>query len=164
MYAATNFMAWRYLKHDRLPAKDSSVTFVFSEHFLEHLFFDEALALLVECHRILTPGGIVRVVVPDSDLRTYEDPEPAGYPHRKLPFSDPEKHKTRWNVYSLSEAMRLVGLRPLPLRYCDRAGQFHDVSPEGCPELAHSADPGLACTFGYLRRPMSLIVDGIKGT
>lgn len=49
----------------RLPFPDCSVDYCHSEHFLEHLYPDEGLAHLKEVCRILKPGGIYRVVVPD---------------------------------------------------------------------------------------------------
>jgi predicted SAM-dependent methyltransferase len=41
---------------------------VFSEHCLEHVTLAAAKALLREVHRILQPGGVVRLAVPDAEL------------------------------------------------------------------------------------------------
>ncbi len=49
----------------RLPWNDNSFTAVYASHLLEHLHLDEADRLLKECYRVLRPGGVVRVVVPD---------------------------------------------------------------------------------------------------
>lgn len=49
----------------RLPFESESVDCVYGSHVLEHLYEDEARALLVECRRILRPGGVIRLVVPD---------------------------------------------------------------------------------------------------
>jgi predicted SAM-dependent methyltransferase len=163
LYAATDFREFYYEKGDRLPFDDAAFDFIFSEHFLHHLFFDDALALLRECTRVLKPRGVIRTVVPDADLRTYEPPEPAGFPDAKMSFVAPLKHKTRYSVYFLSEALRIAGLDPLPLRYCDRHGTYVRKDPaelrelyRGCPE------PTLIFDLGYVRRLDSLIVDGIK--
>jgi predicted SAM-dependent methyltransferase len=48
-----------------LPFEDASVDVVYSSHFVEHLFRDEAAVLMRESLRILKPGGLVRVCVPD---------------------------------------------------------------------------------------------------
>lgn len=48
-----------------LPWKDRSVAGIFSEHFIEHITQAEAICLLHECHRILIPGGILRIATPD---------------------------------------------------------------------------------------------------
>lgn len=50
-----------------LPFPDDSVPAVFSSHFFEHLDRDEAEALAHECHRVLVPGGIVRICVPSLE-------------------------------------------------------------------------------------------------
>ena len=50
-----------------LPFADDSVRGIFCEHFFEHLHYqDEAPALLRECRRVLQPGGVLRLIVPDA--------------------------------------------------------------------------------------------------
>jgi predicted SAM-dependent methyltransferase len=44
---------------------DRSVAVVYASHLVEHLYRDEALALLREARRVLRPGGVCRIVVPD---------------------------------------------------------------------------------------------------
>ena len=48
-----------------LPFPDGSVERIYSSHFLEHLSADAGRGFLKECHRVLAPGGIFRLVVPD---------------------------------------------------------------------------------------------------
>ena len=48
-----------------LPFKDSSVDFVYTSHFLEHLSLSNAVILLTEVHRVLKPTGIARIILPD---------------------------------------------------------------------------------------------------
>ena len=48
----------------RLPFRDSTVEYCYSEHFLEHLYPEEARLHFAEVHRILKPSGVYRVVVP----------------------------------------------------------------------------------------------------
>ncbi len=50
-----------------VPARDNSVDYIYSSHFLEHLHPAEAKALLVSCHRVLKPGGMIRIGVPDLE-------------------------------------------------------------------------------------------------
>jgi SAM-dependent methyltransferase len=56
-----------------LPLADNCASIVYSSHFLEHIPRDQVNRLLLECFRILKPGGILRLVVPDLDnlCRTY---------------------------------------------------------------------------------------------
>jgi SAM-dependent methyltransferase len=56
-----------YDARKRLPFADASVDAVYHAHLLEHLESDDARQFLIECHRVLRPGGVVRVVVPDLE-------------------------------------------------------------------------------------------------
>jgi predicted SAM-dependent methyltransferase len=52
-----------------LPFEDESVAFVYAGHAFEHLYYaGEALALLREVRRVLAPGGVFRIIVPDMGL------------------------------------------------------------------------------------------------
>src|SRR5205823_1818504 len=42
------------------PLPDASFDFVFSEHMLEHLTYEEGQQCLGECLRVLRPGGTIR--------------------------------------------------------------------------------------------------------
>lgn len=48
-----------------LPIKDGVVDALYSCHMLEHLDREEASRFLKEARRVLTPGGVIRLVVPD---------------------------------------------------------------------------------------------------
>lgn len=52
-----------------IPEAAASVDVVYSSHMLEHLDRREARLFLQECHRILKPGGTLRLVVPDIKQR-----------------------------------------------------------------------------------------------
>ncbi len=43
-----------------LPFKNNSLDFIYSEHFIEHLTYEEGEFFFKECHRTLKPSGIVR--------------------------------------------------------------------------------------------------------
>lgn len=50
---------------DGLPCPDGSCSFIYNEHFLEHLPPDVGMAFLRECRRVLLPNGVLRVAMPD---------------------------------------------------------------------------------------------------
>ena len=50
-----------------LPFDDDSFDAVYHSHVLEHLAKERAPVFLDECFRVLKPGGIIRVAVPDLE-------------------------------------------------------------------------------------------------
>ncbi len=48
-----------------LPVSDGVIRFVYSEHFIEHLDFDEVRRFLTECFRVMVSGGVIRLSTPD---------------------------------------------------------------------------------------------------
>lgn len=57
-----------------LPFADNSVKIIFTEHFFEHIdYIDDVPSFLSECYRVLMPGGVIRIIVPDGEgfLRAY---------------------------------------------------------------------------------------------
>ena len=60
-----------------LPYNDDSVDFIFSEHVLEHFTVKDGLVLLRDWHRVLRPGGRLRLAIPSIEgiLETYNNPD-----------------------------------------------------------------------------------------
>ncbi len=59
-----------FIHHDlshSIPLKDQTVDFIYSSHFLEHLFKNDAERLLIDCYRVLKSDGVIRVSIPDLD-------------------------------------------------------------------------------------------------
>lgn len=57
-----------FLHHDLtfgIPYQDNSAEFIFTSHFLEHLYAEDAKALLRESYRVLKPEGRIRISIPD---------------------------------------------------------------------------------------------------
>lgn len=52
----------------KLPFKDKTFDFVFTEHLIEHLYYKDALKFLIESNRILKDDGTIRISVPDLDF------------------------------------------------------------------------------------------------
>ena len=49
-----------------LPFSDGSARYVFVSHMLEHLFYPHDVhKFLVDIYRVLAPGGVLRIIVPD---------------------------------------------------------------------------------------------------
>ena len=49
----------------RFPMADGSIQYVFGEHVIEHLSYEDGLLMLRECYRVLSPGGKIRFATPN---------------------------------------------------------------------------------------------------
>jgi predicted SAM-dependent methyltransferase len=88
-----------------IPIPDASVRGIFSEHCLEYLKPPRLLEVLKDFHRMLRPGGIARIVLPDGGLycRLYVQAmrgEPVTWPY-------PEPGKTP--IYYVNRIMTDYG-------------------------------------------------------
>jgi len=54
--------------YDKMPFKNDTFDYIYSEHTLEHLKITKVKFFLEECLRVLKPGGVFRVTVPDLEL------------------------------------------------------------------------------------------------
>jgi predicted SAM-dependent methyltransferase len=50
------------------PFEDSSVDYIFHEHVIEHITYQQGQFMLQECFRILKPGGWMRIATPDLQV------------------------------------------------------------------------------------------------
>ena len=132
-----------------LPLPASSVEAVFHEHLLEHLTLEQGMAFCVECHRVLGPGGILRVGVPDAGAaaRSYAD-DPAGFlsrvrPARPTPMLALQElfyypgHRTMYDYDTLALVLRAAGFDEPEQR------QFGETALEHTPDSAHRRDETL---------------------
>ena len=53
------------------PFPSGSFHYVFAEHLIEHLSWEGGLKMLKECHRVLAPGGKIRIVTPNLAKLVY---------------------------------------------------------------------------------------------
>lgn len=66
----------------KVPFEDNSCSVIYSEHFLEHLEYPlKAQSFLTECYRVLKPGGMISLGVPDTEwpLQAYCGSGDASY-------------------------------------------------------------------------------------
>jgi predicted SAM-dependent methyltransferase len=89
---------------------------VFSEHFLEHLAIDDALAFLLEVHRVLALGGWLRLSTPNLDWvwLTHYRLEGEGEEKRGAALAINRafrgwRHQFLWNREMLAEALAACG-------------------------------------------------------
>lgn len=66
-YVSTSSFVHKANLLGRLPLEDLSADIVYSSHFLEHIPRDLVQPFLLECWRVLKPGGVLRLVIPDLE-------------------------------------------------------------------------------------------------
>ena len=149
----------------QLPFSDESVLRIRCEHFFEHLDRGEhTVPFLSECLRVLKPGGVLRIVVPDLELfiKTYIQNTAEGWKKMGFDFLDP---KQRFNtpIELLNHTFRQDGEHKFGYDYYTieidllKAG-FSKVSKM---EWGESTDPMLQNDLSN-HKPYSLYVDCIK--
>ena len=77
-----------------IPLQDATVKGVFTEHCLEHFPLEGVEDILCECWRVLTPGGTIRIVVPDGELylTRYVDKK-RGQAAAPLPYAESDVYE-----------------------------------------------------------------------
>ncbi|MHB8219927.1 MAG: class I SAM-dependent methyltransferase [Acidimicrobiales bacterium] len=136
------------------PAPANSLAFIYSEHVFEHLSLSDGRRLFRDCRRALTPGGVLRVAMPDLRylidryLGDWRDQEWLQDPYYKDAVDSPAN--------MLNTALRTWGhvyvydLPELTLRL--KAAGFSVVEAQRWGTSAHSELQGLE------RRPDSQLV------
>ena len=89
---------------EALPFADASAEAVYSEHFFEHLDHPEdTTRFLEECHRVLAPGGVFHVGVPDTGwpVRAYVEGDESYFSFVNdglhPDFCDTRMHNLNWH-------------------------------------------------------------------
>lgn len=123
-----------------LPFKDGEASVVYASHVLEHLTRQQARFFVRQAHRVLAPGGVLRLVVPDLErlARLYLEQRANGgangkaandfmermhtcldYSNSAPPlklyrkFLDTLSHKWMYDTSSLTEVMASAGFTQL---------------------------------------------------
>lgn len=151
----------------RLPFRTDSIDGIYASHVLEHLHFSDAKIFLEECLRILRPGGILRLVVPDLEhqARTYlasGDPTAALAFNRamlfrpeeapdslflklKLALADFHSHKFMYDEKFLADLLHEKGYRQITRRDCHVSAIPEIIQVENPGRILHGAGIALEC-------------------
>jgi predicted SAM-dependent methyltransferase len=103
-----------------LPFSDNSFSAVYASHLLEHFYLNEAQNLLKECHRVLKPGGILRIMVPDLEERI------KNYSASKKSYGESKVKAGDAFMESINVHPRNFRSRGLVYRLYDNATSFHN--------------------------------------
>jgi SAM-dependent methyltransferase len=146
-----------------LPFEESEVEVVYTSHMLEHMTRLEVHGFLIECLRVLEPGGILRVAVPDIDYHVglyheHRDADrfieglmmagdrPRSWVAKVRHLIVGERHHLwMYNGASMSKAMIEVGFSDVSIKPAGETG----ISTPGALDLAE-------------RAPESVFVEAVK--
>lgn len=135
---------------ESLPFPDNRFQAIYASHLLEHLYRDQAASLVRECHRILAPGGVLRLVVPDLEslareylksgsveAREKEQEQPADRFMRRLMTHSPSRptslleryrqitsfhdHKWMYDSASLTALVKKCGFSEVAVMACHQS-------------------------------------------
>jgi predicted SAM-dependent methyltransferase len=116
LFATSADIVWD-LRHG-IPLPDRSTKAIFHEHMLEHLSLRDGFMLARECLRVLAPGGVLRIGVPDAGLciDSYAgkaDPDwassrPTGMLAVQALFYE-HGHRSMWDGQTLTQALLAAG-------------------------------------------------------
>ena len=153
--AATDLV---YDLRNRMPLADGSVAMIFTEHVFEHFTFADGEKIAADFHRVLKPGGTLRLIVPD--LQTFAERYVAGDREFMANFHPQARHlgeglnnifyghfhRGIYDYPMLEDLLKRVGFSAV------RKADFHDSAIE---ELNQE----LPCDG---RMPLNLYVEAVK--
>jgi len=121
---------WRDLT-DKIPLTDNSIDIVFSSHFLEHLTKTKGEQFLNDIYRIMKPGGLMRILVPDLDIAIQkfnqgeinETLDLFFYTSEEADFS---AHKYNYTFGSLKTKLEEIGFKNV-VRQSHQKGECPDI-------------------------------------
>ena len=120
-----------------IPYKDNSISEISTEHSLEHLSFEDSRQAIKEIFRVLEPGGILKLFIPDLEFccKGYLE----GDNHRRINgFPEKEwyskclygiqrhengsdaKHQFHLSGYSMNEIKKELEQQGFIIDYCER--------------------------------------------
>ena len=110
-----------FIHHDLswgLPLNDCSVDFIFTSHFIEHLYKQDAKKLLQDCYRVMKPDGILRVSIPDLEyaISLYSSGKKYEMLNNYFFIEDDSfyaRHKFMYDFEIISEVLRSIGFHSI---------------------------------------------------
>jgi len=140
-----------FFRHDisyGLPLANESVDFIFASHVLEHVTVTDGFIFLNACHRVLKPGGVMRVAVPDlamlceqyqrgdfSHLADNPEVARAAFPADKFWNILTNGHKAAYDWPMLKETTQAIGFKSERKTY-NVGHEVFKETPDMFPEIS----------------------------
>jgi SAM-dependent methyltransferase len=109
------FRQVRYLNAaKKFPYRAGTIECIYSSHLLEHLYPRQADLFLRECRRVLRPGGVLRLAIPDLDrlVASYDPARAEAFAEQVFESRrqrDKNAHHWHYNQDSLGRALQAAG-------------------------------------------------------
>jgi predicted SAM-dependent methyltransferase len=115
----------------KIPLDDNSIDVVFTSHFLGHLTKNQGESLLNDIFRLMKPGGLVRILVPDLDIAIKRFSEGDINNTLGLFFYTSEEcdfsaHKYNYTFGSLKDKLEKIGFKNI-VRESHQNGECPDI-------------------------------------
>ncbi|MFX1561234.1 MAG: methyltransferase domain-containing protein [Promethearchaeota archaeon] len=126
------FINYDLMKQEPLPIESSTAEIVYSSHTIEHVNDEAIRNMLVESHRILKPGGCIRLTAPDLalDYRAYMNGD-LHFWYWRDNYSRPGKWEHIYKIPLMKASIEQLFL----LHF---AGQLSMLSVDDSPEKKYS--------------------------
>jgi len=114
-----------------LPFHENMATHIYTSHFLEHLYPNEAELLLKDAYKVLKKGGVIRISVPDLEYAISLYPQEKKDMLNKYFFINNvnntfSNHKFMYDYDSLSEILYSIGFQKVERsKFC--SGDFPNI-------------------------------------
>lgn len=134
-----------------LPFEDNFCDLLYACHLIAYFDREEIKPLLKEWHRVLKPGGVLRIATPDWDVLKTLDAPLLGPLYGRMQVNEGWiYHKTVWTAMQLTDALRYAGFQA--------GASIYDHTKT---ETAHIDDHSMAY---YQERLISLNIEAWKET
>jgi glycosyltransferase involved in cell wall biosynthesis/predicted SAM-dependent methyltransferase len=141
----------------KLPFQDCTVDFLIASHFLEHITRSEGKNFLLECFRIMKPGGVIRITIPDTKKIT------GTYSHIQEVFNEnvgvknaEDEAEALWNF--LTAGHKTAYDAPAMIKKLQTAG-FSNVSEYG---FGISCSPEIQADTKDMYPDHSIFIEAVK--
>lgn len=124
----------KYIHHNviyGIPLTDDSSDYIYSSHFLEHIFKSEAEKLIEDAYRVLKAGGVLRISIPNLEnaINLYNDgkkEESLKYFFEHSPSSSFSYHRYMYDYDLLEKLLKEKGFSSVSRCECKK-GMTPDI-------------------------------------